>query len=220
MTKYGIKRACIAIAVLFAVNIAVITLAQRADAASYKRGSTGSVVSEIQQKLKDWGYYSADVDGVYGSRTEAAVLLFQQKNGLAADGKAGAETLAALGISSAGLIEQNTSGDVALLARLISAEARGESYEGQVAVGAVVRDQREGQPVEQPDEDLQTLAVPEGGGLRHGFVQGGAFDPVAEDRIDPDAGFGRGVQVKLLFEKPLAVDLLQVAHRKSEAKRS
>lgn len=138
MTKYGIKRACIAIAVLFAVNIAVITFAQRADAASYKRGSTGSVVSEIQQKLKDWGYYSADVDGIYGSRTEAAVQLFQQKNGLAADGKAGTETLAALGISSAGLIEQNTSGDVALLARLISAEARGESYEGQVAVGAVV----------------------------------------------------------------------------------
>ena len=138
MTKYGLKRACIAIAVLFAVNIAVITFAQRADAASYKRGSTGSVVSEIQQKLKDWGYYSADVDGIYGSRTEAAVLLFQQKNGLAADGKAGTETLAALGISSAGLIEQNTSGDVALLARLISAEARGESYEGQVAVGAVV----------------------------------------------------------------------------------
>lgn len=138
MTKYGLKRACIAIAALFAVNIAVITFAQRADAASYKRGSTGSVVSEIQQKLKDWGYYSADVDGIYGSRTEAAVQLFQQKNGLAADGKAGTETLAALGISSAGLIEQNTSGDVALLARLISAEARGESYEGQVAVGAVV----------------------------------------------------------------------------------
>ena len=120
MTKYGIKRACIAIAVLFAVNIAVITLAQRADAASYKRGSTGSVVSEIQQKLKDWGYYSAEVDGIYGSRTEAAVLLFQQKNGLAADGKAGAETLAALGISSEGLIEQNTSGDVALLAGIPS----------------------------------------------------------------------------------------------------
>ena len=138
MTKYGIKRACIALAVLFAVNIAVISFAQTADAASYKRGSTGSVVSEIQQTLKNWGYYSADVDGIYGSRTEAAVLLFQQKNGLAADGKAGQETLAALGISSAGLIEQNTSGDVALLARLISAEARGESYEGQVAVGAVV----------------------------------------------------------------------------------
>ena len=137
MTKYGIKRACIAIAVLFAVNIAVITLAQRADAASYKRGSTGSVVSEIQQKLKDWGYYSADVDGVYGSRTEAAVLLFQQKNGLAADGKAGAETLAALGISSAGLIEQNTSGDVALLARLISAAV--DSFSPEVRETAVAR---------------------------------------------------------------------------------
>ena len=77
MTKYGIKRACIAIAVLFAVNIAVITLAQRADEASYKRGSTGSVVSEIQQKLKDWGYYSANVDGVYGSATRSAVLAAQ-----------------------------------------------------------------------------------------------------------------------------------------------
>ena len=82
MTKSGLKRACIALAVLFAVNIAVITFAQEADAASYKRGSTGSVVSEIQQKLKAWGYYSAEVDGIYGSRTEAAVLLFQQKNGL------------------------------------------------------------------------------------------------------------------------------------------
>lgn len=130
MTKYGIKRACIAIAVLFAVNIAVITLAQRADAASYKRGSTGSVVSEIQQKLKDWGYYSADVDGVYGSRTEAAVLLFQQKNGLAADGKAGAETPAALAARPPGLIEQNTSWRRGAAAqRLISASAAAESYE-------------------------------------------------------------------------------------------
>ena len=80
MTKYGIKRACIAIAVLFALNIAVITLAQRADAASYKRGSTGSVVSEIQQKLKDWGYYSADVDGIYGSRAEAAAYWRMERN--------------------------------------------------------------------------------------------------------------------------------------------
>ena len=76
-----------------------------------------------------------------------------------------------------------------------------------------VRDQREGQPVEQPDEYLQALPVAEGGGLRDGFVQGGAFDPVADDRIDPDAGFGRGVDVEFFFEKPLAVDLLQVAHR-------
>ena len=78
------------------------------------------------------------MDGVYGSRTEAAVRYFQEKNGLTVDGKAGAQTLAALGIAAAGPVESAVSGDAALLARLISAEARGESYEGQVAVGAVV----------------------------------------------------------------------------------
>ena len=136
--SYARKRLCMALAVLFAVNIAVITLAQSAQAASYKRGSTGSVVTQIQQKLSAWGYYSGAIDGIYGSRTEAAVTYFQQKNGLTVDGKAGTQTLAAMGISTAGAVESSTSGDTALLARLISAEARGESYEGQVAVGAVV----------------------------------------------------------------------------------
>ena len=138
--SYGRRKVWIALAVVFAVNIGIILLAQSAQAASYKRGSTGSVVSQIQQKLLGRGYYSGEVDGVYGSRTEEAVRRFQQKNGLDADGKAGAQTLAALGISDAGGGEAQSSGsgDVALLARLISAEARGESYEGQVAVGAVV----------------------------------------------------------------------------------
>ena len=132
------RRQCLGLAVLFAVNILIILLAQNALAASYKRGSTGSVVMQIQQKLSDWGYYRGSIDGVYGSRTEAAVRWFQEKNGLTVDGKAGAQTLRAMGISTAGVVESSTSGDAALLARLISAEARGESYEGQVAVGAVV----------------------------------------------------------------------------------
>ena len=136
--SYGKRRLLLALAVIFAFNIAVISLAQSAEAASYKRGSTGSVVTQIQKKLSAWGYYDGAVDGVYGSRTEAAVKYFQQKNGLTVDGKAGAQTLAAMGISTAGAVESATSGDTALLARLISAEARGESYEGQVAVGAVV----------------------------------------------------------------------------------
>ncbi len=136
--SYGKKRLCAALAVLFAVNVALILLVQNADAASYKRGSTGSVVTQIQQKLKNWGYYSGTVDGIYGSRTEAAVTWFQKKNGLTADGKAGPQTLAAMGIYTPGAVEKSTSGDAALLARLISAEARGEPYEGQVAVGAVV----------------------------------------------------------------------------------
>ncbi|MCD7844415.1 MAG: spore cortex-lytic enzyme [Oscillospiraceae bacterium] len=131
------KKLCLALAVLFAVNVLIISLAQRADAVTYKQGSTGSVVTEIQQKLSDWGYYSGSVDGVYGSKTVAAVKYFQRTNGLTADGKCGPATLAALGINVSSA-SQSTSGDVELLARLISAEARGEPYTGQVAVGAVV----------------------------------------------------------------------------------
>lgn len=139
------KKLILALAVIFAVNIFIIALAQNAWAELYKKGSSGPPVTEIQTRLKNWGYYSGEVDGVYGSATEAAVKYFQRKNGLSVDGQVGDETLAALGITpgsfggsggSSGYGDQ--SGDLNLLARLISAEARGEPYEGQVAVGAVV----------------------------------------------------------------------------------
>ena len=109
-------------------------------AATYKQGSTGSVVKTIQQKLKNWGYYTGALDGVFGAKTKAAVVRFQKKNGLTADGIVGSKTLKALGISSGTTSGSTTSSssDVALLARLIYGEARGESYTGQVAVGAVV----------------------------------------------------------------------------------
>lgn len=131
------KKLCIALAVIFALNILVICLAQTASAVTYQRGSSGSTVKQIQTKLKNWGYYSGSVDGVYGSATEQAVKSFQRKNGLTVDGKVGPQTQKALGISG-GSASETGSGDVALLARLISAEARGEPYNGQVAVGAVV----------------------------------------------------------------------------------
>ena len=131
------KKLCAALAALFLLNIAIISFAQNAEAVTYKQGSTGSVVSQIQQKLLNWGYYSGAVDGIYGSKTVAAVKYFQRSNGLTADGKCGGRTLAALGISVSETT-QSQSGDVDLLARLISAEARGEPYTGQVAVGAVV----------------------------------------------------------------------------------
>ncbi len=124
---------------LFALNIGLIALAQAASAETYERGSTGATVREIQQRLADWGYYSGSVDGIYGSRTVEAVEYFQEKNGLAVDGRAGPETLAALGLPSGSYSPgEDASGELALLARLISAEARGEPYAGQVAVGAVV----------------------------------------------------------------------------------
>lgn len=122
---------------VFALNIAVISIVQTAHAATYQKGSSGSIVTQIQTKLKNWGYYNGSVDGIYGSRTEDAVELFQRKNGLTVDGKAGPATLRALGIQSNDA-SSSADGDVALLARLISAESRGEPYSGQVAVGAVV----------------------------------------------------------------------------------
>ena len=111
-------------------------------AAVIKQGNTGSTVRTIQRKLKNWGYYTGAVDGIFGAKTKEAVKYFQRKNNLTVDGIVGAKTLAALGISSSG--EQSSSSssysdaDVMLLARLIYGEARGESYVGQVAVGAVV----------------------------------------------------------------------------------
>lgn len=108
-----------------------------------KQGQTGSMVKTIQTKLKKWGYYSGSVDGIYGAQTKKAVMYFQRKNGLTADGIVGAKTLKALGISTSGS-STSTSGsnysdnDLNLLAKLIYGEARGESYTGQVAVGAVV----------------------------------------------------------------------------------
>lgn len=139
------KRLCLVLAVLLSVSMVLVALAPAVEAASYKKGSSGAVVTQIQTKLKSWGYYTGTVDGIYGSGTERAVRAFQQKNGLTVDGKAGDQTLAAMGLSAGGGNSSNSGGSggasssqVDLLARLISAEARGEPYSGQVAVGAVV----------------------------------------------------------------------------------
>ncbi len=105
-----------------------------------KMGSRGSEVRNIQNRLKSWGYYTGSVDGIYGTATRNAVIKFQRAHNLTADGIAGPKTLEKIGLptgeySSAG---GYSSSDYNLLARLISAEARGEPYSGQVAVGAVV----------------------------------------------------------------------------------
>ena len=102
-----------------------------------KYGSRGAEVTEIQTRLKRWGYYDGNIDGIYGTLTKNAVIKFQKKNGLTADGIAGPKTLAAMGIYMTSS-SSNRQNEINLLARLISAEARGEPYVGQVAVGAVV----------------------------------------------------------------------------------
>lgn len=135
--KKTILTAAFIVALLFAFG----ACREYASADLYKKGASGAGVTEIQTRLKAWGYYSGAVDGIYGSGTEKAVKYFQQSNGLSVDGQCGAQTLAALGLPTnmgGGSSSGSGSGDVDLLARLISAEARGEPYEGQVAVGAVV----------------------------------------------------------------------------------
>ncbi len=100
-------------------------------------GSTGTEVKNIQKVLKNLGYYKGSVDGIYGTKTKKAVTSFQRDCGLTTDGICGPKTLLYLGLSG-GSSGGYSNEEVNLLAKVISAEARGESYEGQVAVGAVI----------------------------------------------------------------------------------
>lgn len=167
------RRLAGALALLFALNISIIALAQSAQAATYRVGSSGQQVRTIQTKLKNWGYYSGAVDGVYGAETAKAVEYFQRKNGLTADGVAGPATLRALGMesaASAGGAAAGQADSAALLARVISAEARGEPYSGQVAVGAVILNR-----VEHPSFPNTIAGV---------VYQPGAFTCMVDGQID------------------------------------
>ena len=139
-----------------------------------KYGSRGSEVTQIQTKLKRWGYYKGSIDGIYGSQTVSAVKYFQRKNGLTADGIAGKNTLAAMGIysssSSSSSNSSSNSSNLNLLSRLVYGEARGEPYSGQVAVAAVVLNRVESSSFP------NTIA-----GV---IYQAGAFDVVTDGQIN------------------------------------
>lgn len=108
--------------------------------AALREGDRGSDVRTVQEKLKRWGYYSGEVDGIYGAQTASAVRAFQKKNGLTVDGIVGTATSQALGmtLSSSSSATTNYSNEIGMLARMIAAEGRGEPYTGQVAIGAVI----------------------------------------------------------------------------------
>lgn len=124
---------------IMAVNIIIFI---KESYALSKYGSRGSEVTTIQDKLKRWGYYTGVIDGVFGSQTLNAVKRFQSKNGLTPDGIAGTQTLNAMGIMSTSASNSSSSSanssDLNLLARAVYSEARGEVYEGQVAIAAVI----------------------------------------------------------------------------------
>lgn len=151
------KRKILVITILLTLFISTgmifqnIKMKRDAKEAAIYWGMTGAKVTEIQQKLKQWGYYDGPIDGAYGGGTFEAVKRFQAKNGLAVDGTVGDKTAAAMGISLGGKpsgggtapkpqppSRGDNDGDVYLLAKAVHGEARGEPYLGKVAVAAVV----------------------------------------------------------------------------------
>lgn len=140
------KKAIIIIISIFLLIFGYVYYLQYVENASIevlsRYGSRGEEVRQIQTRLKSWGYYNGSVDGIYGSKTQAAVRSFQKANGLTVDGIAGPKTLAAIGLptgtSNSGGSSASNSSDLNLLAHLVYGEARGEEYIGQVAVAAVV----------------------------------------------------------------------------------
>ena len=150
---------------IFITNNSVIALS--------KYGSRGSEVTQIQTKLKRWGYYNGNIDGIYGTQTVNAVKYFQRKNGLAVDGIAGPNTLRAMGIfssSSGSSSSSSNSSDLNLLSRLVYGEARGEPYAGQVAVAAVVLNR------------VKSSSFPNT--ISGVIYQSGAFDVVSDGQIN------------------------------------
>lgn len=172
--------------VLFIVLIILIILMTCFSVlATSKRGSSGSEVRQIQEKLKRWGYYSGSIDGVYGSGTENAVKKFQKANGLKADGIAGKATLNAMGINSSSSSSGSggsSSNELALLSRVVYSEARGEPYVGQVAVAAIVLNR-----VSHSSFPNSVAGV---------VYQSGAFDAVSDGQINltPDATARKAAQ--------------------------
>ena len=149
----------------------------RADAAVVAWGDKGDQVTLIQQKLKQYGYFSGTVDGVFGKQTYDAVVWFQRKNGLKVDGAVGESTAAALGITLTGSVSAASynESETYLLGRLVHGEARGEPYVGKVAVAAVVLNR------------VRSSAFPNS--ISGVIYQPGAFSVISDGQISlsPDA---------------------------------
>ena len=149
-----------------------------------KYGSRGDEVTQIQTKLKRWGYYTGSIDGIYGTQTQKAVRYFQSKNGLKVDGIAGKNTLAAMGIYNSSNSNSNSSysTNLNLLARLVHGEARGETYTGKVAVAAVVLNR------------VKSSSFPNT--VAGVIYQKGAFDAVSDGQINmsPDSTSKKAAQ--------------------------
>ena len=154
---------------VLAVGGLILSSGSRSEQALSQVGSRGKEVTAIQQELKARGLFTVGVTGYYGEETRKAVLRFQKQQGIQQTGIAGPITLKALGIS-VGTIPAATEANIYLLARIISAEARGEPYTGQVAVGAVILNR-----IEHPSFPDTLAGV---------IYQNGAFTAVTDGQFD------------------------------------
>lgn len=174
------KKICLILLIIICITTTAITTF-----ATSRRGSSGSEVRKIQEKLKRWGYYSGNIDGIYGSQTEKAVRKFQKNNGLKVDGIAGKATLNAMGIMTSNSSSSSggtNSNDLNLLSRVVYSEARGEPYVGQVAVAAIVLNR------------VSNSAFPNS--VAGVVYQSGAFDAVSDGQINltPDSTARKAAQ--------------------------
>lgn len=165
----------LALALATILSLLFIETPDVAQAAVLKQGSRGDSVKTVQQKLIRWGYLKGSADGIFGAKTKAAVVAFQKKNGLTADGIIGTRTAQALGISLSGTTSSFSSSsasstDLNLLARVVYGEARGEPYTGQVAVAAVVLNR------------VRSSSFPNS--VAGVVYQSGAFDCVSDGQIN------------------------------------
>ena len=171
-----LRAAVIICAVLMlAVAVATALMPSRdnvAEAAVLKQGSSGAQVKTLQTKLINWGYLNDKADGIFGAKTKAAVIYFQKRNGLVADGIVGTKTAQALGmsLSSTSTGGGSSSADLNLLAHVVYGEARGEPYTGQVAVAAVVLNR------------VKSSSFPNS--VAGVVYQSGAFDCVSDGQIN------------------------------------
>ena len=155
-------------------------------------GTRGGDVYLLQRRLSEWGYYDGRISGIFGNETAAAVRQFQARNGLRVDGVVGPETWEAIGYTvrrAAPAAPATTAvsrhDNLNLLARVVNAEARGEPYEGQVAVAAVM---------------LNRIESPEFPNTLSGVVyQPLAFESVADGQVNlaPDQSSIRAAQAAL-----------------------
>lgn len=173
--KILLKCGIAALLVALILAVALLTLLPKsgtADAVVLKQGSTGILVKTMQTKLINWGYLSGKADGIFGSKTKAAVIYFQRRNGLTPDGIVGTKTAQALGLKLTGTTSNtgSSSADLNLLARVVYGESRGEPYTGQVAVAAVVLNR------------VKSSSFPNS--IAGVVYQAGAFDCVSDGQIN------------------------------------